>query len=165
MPGDQDRELNRHFLTLWIIWGAMLSSLAMYLLICHMEPGIRRIQGPGFPIDLLRSILLGVSAIELLILYFIRRSMFSPSARGPIHRHVDEKPLISKRMFMSKYASIVIISLAISESIGIYGLVLFILGDDDGTLYTFLLVSSLAMVAFRPKAAELERLAVKHIFK
>ncbi len=165
MPEDQDKELNRHFLTLWVIWGAMLSSLAMYMVICHAAPGIQRLEGPGVSVGLLRNILLGVSAIELLVLYFIRRAMFLPTARGPISRRVESKPLISKRVFMSKYVSIVIISLAISESIAIYGLVLFILGDDYSTLYTFILISALAMVAFRPKAAELERLAVKHIFK
>jgi hypothetical protein len=165
MPEDQDRELNRHFLTLWIIWGAMLSSLAMYLLICHAAPGIQAERPMEVSLGLLRNILLGVSAAELLILYFIRRSMFSPTARGPLNRRIESKPLISKRMFMSKYVSMVIISLAISESLGIYGLVLFILGDNYSTLYTFVLISILAMVAFRPKAVELERLAVKHIFK
>ena len=165
MPEDQDKELNRHFLTLWIIWGAMLSSLVMYLLICHAAPGIRSESPMGVSPGLLGNILLGVSAAELLILYFIRRAMFSPAARGPINRRVEQKPLISKRMFMSKYVSVVIISLAVSESIGIYGFVLFILGDDYSTLYTFILISALAMVAFRPKAAEFERLAVKHIFK
>lgn len=165
MPEEQDKALDRYFLTLWIIWAAMLSSLVMYLLICHAAPGIRAEQPMGIPLGLLGNILLGVSAAELLILYFIRRARFSPTARGPINRHVEQKPLISNRMFMSKYAAIVIVSLAVSESIGIYGLVLFILGDAYSTLYTFILISALAMVAFRPKAAELERLAVKHIFK
>jgi hypothetical protein len=165
MPEDQEKELNRHFLTLWIIWGALLSSLVMYLMICQAVPSIRSWEGTDRDVALLRNILLGVSAAELLFLYFIRRAMFSPRARGPINRRVETDPLISKRVFMAKYSSIVIVSLAISESIGIYGLVLFILGDRYTTLYTFLLVSALAMVAFRPKAAELERLAVKHIFK
>ncbi|MBU2499127.1 MAG: hypothetical protein KKE57_09510 [Proteobacteria bacterium] len=52
------------------------------------------------------------------------------------------------------------ISLALSESIGIYGLVLFFLGDSLRTLYTFIGISALAIIYHRPKREELETLAL-----
>jgi len=53
-----------------------------------------------------------------------------------------------------------IVSLALSESIGIYGLVLFLLGDSFQTLYIFISISALAMFFYRPKREDLETLAI-----
>ena len=64
--------------------------------------------------------------------------------------------------FLAKYITTVIVSLALSESIGIYGFVLFLLGYNFQTLYTFMIVSALAMVFYRPKREELERLAMAY---
>jgi hypothetical protein len=64
--------------------------------------------------------------------------------------------------FVGKYTTFVIVSLALSESIGIYGFVLFLLGDSFQTLYTFIAVSALAMIFYRPKRKELEKLAMTY---
>ncbi len=53
-----------------------------------------------------------------------------------------------------------VVSLALSESIGIYGFVLFLLGDGFRTLYIFIGISALAMFFYRPKREELEALAI-----
>lgn len=50
------------------------------------------------------------------------------------------------------------VSLALSESIAIYGLVLFFLGDDYQSLYLFVGISAIAMFFYRPKKEELEEL-------
>jgi hypothetical protein len=52
-------------------------------------------------------------------------------------------------------------SLALSESIGVYGLVLFFLGESFRTLYIFIGISALAMLLYRPKREELETLAMR----
>ena len=64
--------------------------------------------------------------------------------------------------FIAKYATAVIVSLALSESIGIYGFVLFLLGGGFKTLYIFIAVSALAMVFYRPKREEMEKLAMAY---
>ena len=52
------------------------------------------------------------------------------------------------------------VSLALSEFIGIMGLVLFFLGDNFQVLYTFMAISALAMFFYRPRREELETLAI-----
>ena len=52
-----------------------------------------------------------------------------------------------------------IVSLALSESIGVYGLVLFLIGDSFQTLYIFIGISVVAMFFYRPKREDLETLA------
>jgi hypothetical protein len=49
----------------------------------------------------------------------------------------------------------VIISLALCESVGIYGLVLFFLGKNTMDLYLLLGVSAAAMIYYRPRKDEL----------
>ena len=52
------------------------------------------------------------------------------------------------------------LSLAISESIGVHGFVLFLLGGDFKTLYIFIFISAIAMLVYRPKVEELGQLAI-----
>jgi len=67
---------------------------------------------------------------------------------------------LDQAALLAKYTTVHIVSLALSESIGIYGLVLFFLGDGFGTLSTFLGISALAIYFHRPKKEELEVMVV-----
>ncbi len=168
MPGKNDlkRNVEKQFTVLWIIWGALISALVIYLFMGHvLRPALGPQVSEGFPMDSLRMILMAVSALELFIIYYIRRSLLSPGPSGTITDRKGPKPVINRQLFLGKYTSVVIISNAIAESIGIYGLVLFLLGDTPQTLYLFIAVSAMAMVAFRPKRSEFDHLAVKHIFR
>jgi hypothetical protein len=160
----QEKEAtNKGMLTLWIIWAAMLGSLLIYIVICHqLGVGFKSAEGSDLPLGLLRSILFGMGAVALLIAYFMRRSMLS--ARTGFSKSKPGERMVGWNAppFLAKYATAVIISLALSESIGIYGLILFLLGESFQTLYTFIVVSALAMVFYRPKREELERLAVAY---
>lgn len=53
-----------------------------------------------------------------------------------------------------------IVTLAIAESVAIYGLLLLFLGKDFQSLYIFTAVSAAAMIVHRPKMDEVERLAI-----
>jgi hypothetical protein len=64
-----------------------------------------------------------------------------------------------------KYFRATLISTALSESIGIYGLVLFLLGKDWSSLYFLIIVSAIAMYYFRPKKQELLDLATEMTVK
>ncbi len=170
-PRDNDRrgdrqELDRQFLSLWIIWAAMLSSLVIYVVICHLlEDSLRSGITVGFSLTTLRNILLGVSVAELLVIHSIRRAMTAPGSGRRDSRSKEPRPLIDKRVFMARYMTTVMVTLAIAESIGVYGLVLFLLGGGFNTLYIFILLSALAMVAYRPNTEEFETFAVNHLFR
>jgi hypothetical protein len=160
---EESKAIDKGMKTLWFFWAAMLGSLLAYVFICH-QPGVgfKGVEGSDFPIGLLRSIFSGVGAGALLIAYFMRRSMLSVrlgiSNPKPVERMVkwDGPP------FIGKYATAVIVSLALSENIGIYGFVLFLLGGGFKTFYIFIAVSALAMVYYRPKREEMEKLAMAY---
>jgi hypothetical protein len=160
---EESKAIDKGMRTLWVIWAAMLGSLLMYVFICH-QPGVgfKGVGGSDFPIGLLRNIFFGAGAAAWLMAFFMRRSMLSVRAGiskpKPVERMVkwDAPPCIAK------YATAVIVSLALSESIGIYGFVLFLLGGVFKTLYTFIGISALAMVFYRPKREEIEKLAMAY---
>lgn len=54
----------------------------------------------------------------------------------------------------NRYLTVVIVSLALVESIGIMGLIMFLFGDGYNTLYIFSGLSALGFVLYRPKASE-----------
>jgi hypothetical protein len=148
---------------LWFIWGAMVCSLLIYIFVCHqLGEGFGEGGGADVPVVLLRNIFFILAAAELVMSYFLRRFMLKDRPRTAGAAIVRRASALNQLPFLIQYFAAVVISLALSESIGIYGLVLFLLGGGFKTLYTFIAVSALAMVFYRPKRAEMERLAMAY---
>ena len=164
MLATQEKEaVNKGMLILWVIWGAMLGSLFIYVVVCHvLGEGFGRVEGSDLPIGLFRKILAVVGVVVVLVAYFMRRSILSGQRGIPQPKPVERTIGWNTTPFIAKYIAVVIVSLALSESIGIFGFVLFILGDSFQTLYTFIVVSALAMFFFRPKNEELEKLTIAY---
>ena len=60
---------------------------------------------------------------------------------------------------LSKYLTAMIVSLGMSETIGIYGLVLFMLGKNTMDLYLLIFISAAAMFYYRPQKEKIIELA------
>ena len=54
----------------------------------------------------------------------------------------------------SRYLVTVIVSMALVEVVGVFGLVMFVLGDGFNTLYIFTGLSALGLFLYRPKVDE-----------
>jgi len=151
----------KQLLILWIIWASMLGSLFIYVFICHLcGDQIRRAASPNFPLDLIRSILYGLAIFTIFLTHILRKFMLTARSEGSGPMSLKSSLLSNQPSFLAKYTTAVIVSLVLSESIGIYGVVLFLLGDDFRTLYIFIGISALAMFFYRPKREELETLAI-----
>lgn len=115
--------------------------------------------GEGFPIVLFRNIFFGISIIELMATYFIRKFMMRKPRTDPGSIPVPEPGTHDSVDMQAKYLSAMVVSLALCESIGIYGLLLFFLGDSFQTMYTFMIISAAGMLFHRPKREDFEALA------
>ena len=62
---------------------------------------------------------------------------------------------------VGKYLTVIVIVTAFSESVGIYGVVLFLISKDALSLYQLMILSAIAMVVFRPTKEELIDVAEK----
>jgi hypothetical protein len=154
-------EFEKGLRILWIIWAAMLGSLFIYVFICHLiGEEIRGNMNPEFPIGLLKNILYGAIIVTLLCAHFLRRFMITGRFTSFEVRPYNPGSISRQPALLAKYTVAVLVSLALCEGIGIYGVVLFFLGADLQTLYIFITISGVSMFFYRPKMEELERVTL-----
>ena len=137
------KQLKSDLVILWLILGAMVSMLAVYVFLClYLGDELRVWPDREAPI-LIRTILYAVSIATFPFINLLRHIMLRLNQTMP--------GVTSAR---TRYYTTVLVSLGISETIGVYGLVLFILGDNLNTLYIFCFLSVLAMILYGPKLDE-----------
>jgi hypothetical protein len=157
MEESQKGTVENKLLVMWIIWGAMVGSLVIYIVICNLiGDQIRRPIGSSFPLVLLRNILFGIGIVALIATHFIRKLILRkpPGHPGSVSTPQPSPQDLAK--IYSKYTIAMIISLALCESVGIYGLVLFFLGDSFQAMHAFMIISGAGMFYYRPKREEIE---------
>ena len=159
MDVSQKGTVENKLFVMWIIWGGMVGSLAIYVVICNLiGDQIRRPIGPSFPLTLLRNILFGVSIVTLIATHFIRKLILKKPSGGPESASASQPSPHNIDKTSPKYIVAMIISLVLCESVGIYGLVLFFLGGSFQAMYTFMIISAVGMFYYRPKRDEIETL-------
>ena len=159
---DEREKLDKGWIQIIIIWGALFASLGVYVIVCIVMDkqgnGPRRINSQF--VDTFETALYFVSLITLLFANFIRKKMLSVKDTG-ISNIFSKKISSHQHPAIAKYNITIIITSAMSESIGIYGMVLFFIGQGFQVLYSFIIVSAAAMYYFRPKKEELLKLATQ----
>ena len=157
---ERKENVNR-LLILWIIWGGIFGFLFIYVFICHQfGDEIRRNANLDIPLDLVRNVLYGVAISTLILTRFLRKFLLAGRSSGSESMSLNPPTPSAQSSSIGKYAVAMVVSLALSESIGVYGLVLFFLGESFRTLYIFIGISALAIFLYRPKREELESLAM-----
>lgn len=144
-----DQEIAKSLIPLKMIWFSMLLSLVIYLIIgIVVAPGIQPLLDEKI-LGILRIIFYLLAFITLIATRFIRSVILSKK------NQTIEPAQVSKQSVFQRYQSATIAIIAISESIGIYGLVLFFLGRNSMDLYLLLIISAAAMVIYRPNKADI----------
>ena len=161
MDANKGEVIERGMRPLWVIWALMFGSLCIYIFICHqLGDEFRGNVGSNFPIGTFKNILYIAVIVTIFLTYFFRKFMLSRNLGQSEVKTPNLKLFSSQAPFLAKYTTAMIISLALSESIGIYGLILFFLGDNYQTLYIFIGISALSMYYYRPKREEIEKLSM-----
>ncbi len=143
-----DEELNKGLLTLKVIWFAMLGALIIYLFIgLRIEANLQTSMDKGI-FSILKTVLYLFTVFILVITNYIRKLILS--AKG------QRRPAtqIFQHTALQRYATSMIVAWALSECIGILGLVLFFLGKNRTDLYLLILISAAAMFVYRPRKDE-----------
>ncbi len=161
-------QLNQGMKRLWIIWAIMIGSLGIYPIICHIVgDSLKSDMAPGFNLELLRNILMAMAATQLVFAYFLRKHLLqarpAPFLAGIIARQGTFLAGIIARQgieepAISRYTAAIVITLALSDAVGVFGLLSFFLSKSFQTLYLFLIPAGLAMIFFRPDMEELKEL-------
>ncbi len=147
IPNEEIEKINKELLTLNVIWAAMLLSLFIYVFVGLYTKDTLRITMEKNLIDILRNVFYLMAFITLIGTRFIRKLILSGKGINTNQQsYQSDKPRA-----LARYSSASIVSLAMTESIGIYGLVLFLLGKNEVDLYLFTLIAAATMLIYRPK--------------
>ena len=140
-------------LNLKIIWLGMLASLAIYLFVGLLVETKVQVPMDKDTFAMIKKALYAVAFVTLIATGYIRKHFLSGKVRYRQPTQTSHHPALQK------YIAAMILALAMSESIGIYGLILFLLGKNTMDLYLFILISAAAMFIYRPREDEVIKLA------
>ncbi len=132
----------------WIIVGMMLAMLAAYIIICHMMGGQLQQPLPEAQRVLIRTVFYAVAIVTFPLTNLIRHIQLRLNQTMPCADKAHGN--IAK----GRYLVTVIISMALVEVVGAFGLVMYVFGDGFNTLYIFTGLSALGLFLYRPKADE-----------
>ncbi len=151
---EEIEEIKKGIMPLNMIWGAMLGSLFMYLVVGLYTRNTINIPMEKDVLDKLRLALYAASFVTLTATRSIRKFILN---RKP--GIISRTTVPPKNPVIARYTTAMVIALALSESIGIYGLILFFMGKNAKDLSLFLLVAAAAMISYRPREEEIISLA------
>lgn len=146
-----EQELRRGMAFVRGIWVAMFASLLLYVTIAPMlfttnvsfsEQGYRT----------LRLAFYGGALLTLVLSWGIRRVLLR-AFRPVTPNRSGQHPAVTR------YVSVMMVTMGMSEAIGIYGLILYVLGQQRQDLTLLTLLSAAAMLLYFPKREEILQLA------
>jgi hypothetical protein len=142
---DRDAEMGRMTRTLWILWGAFLSASVLYgvvgsLITRGRSTGIELPVQPG----LFHGILYGVGGLLLVTAFVLK---------GRLTRRAYREPYAA----MIGLQAAMVTGWAVSELVGIIGLVLVVIGGSLTAALPLVLASLIAIALQRPNTAGLRR--------
>ncbi len=148
-----DKELDRGMFVLKIIWSAMLVSLAIYLFVgLQVTKNLQTSMNEDTYI-VFKSVLYILTCLILIATWYIRKFLLSRKGQLVQTTQALDHPIL-QRYFVAS-----IVSWALSEGIGIFGLILFFLGRSTTDLYILILIAVIAMFLYRPKKEDIISLA------
>ena len=150
-------QINKGWTTILIVWIALMGSLGIYLAVCKAVEGQIPVSMADSQFQALKYALFGISALTLAGAYVLRKFLIKKITR-PFNQAAFSS---GAHPAVAGYLTVVIVVLALAESVGIYGMVLFFIGKDAVSLYQLMILAAAAMFFFRPKKEELIELAEK----
>ena len=176
----EPEQLKSDLILPWVILGIMLAMLVAYIIVCQTIGDQLQQPLPEAQRVLIRTVLYAVAIVTFpltnLIRYIqLRLNQTMPHSlaehgkddcmdaggttpgTGEIESRLEQR---SRAMHgavaeaKNRYLVTVIVSLSLIESVGVFGFVTFILGDNFNTLYIFTGLSVLGLYLYRPKVDE-----------
>jgi F0F1-type ATP synthase membrane subunit c/vacuolar-type H+-ATPase subunit K len=145
-----DSGLDNAVKTLTVIWGSMVMSVLIYMFaIPHFIGETINIQLPPEVYQLLRTVLYVVSFGLILGARFISKYMLFGKGGSLQTTRTTSNPALPR------YTTAMIMALALSEAVAIFGLVLFLMAKDIMSLYFLGAVSILSMFMYRPSREDI----------
>ena len=138
--------------TLWLLQGLLLTSLLMTTVFCLQSADQIQTIMAEEQRELTRSILYVIAIITFPMTNLIRYIQLRLNQTMPFSE-TNIRSVAKKR-----YQLTVTVSMLLITSVGAYGVLMFIWGDKQNTLFIFTGLSALGLFLYRPKLPEYEAL-------
>ncbi len=138
-----------------VIGYGMIGTLLIFTAVVETLKGMNyETQGfwPPSALEILRYLLLGITLIEFFMIRIVKKMILSGGGRMSTLSNQGD-PLLSK---VQKLFTAAIVTFAFCESVGIYGLVLFIIGGSSFDFYLFIFLSLVFFAVYFPKYPQWE---------
>ena len=153
---EEMQHLQKNWKVNMIIWGAIFASLPVYLIICKLLDKQQLVgQDPDLPMETIAIVLIVASIVTLFVTSLIRKKLIKVENSRVIVSDETGLSVPWVHQVTARYTAAMVISAALSESIGIYGLVVFLLSQNFVLFYQFLFLSAAGMLYYRPRKEEL----------
>ena len=158
-PTREIRQLKAGMLKVWIVWIAMFLTLVFSLIFVFLlGKNVEKMYHPQ-TVRQITLILYGVAPAGLILAYFIRKYMLHRASSRPLPEETGNTPG-QIAPYIARYKPVVVVSLAISESIAAFGLTIFFMNGSLGAFSVFFAISLVGLFLYRPKFEEVEKLAI-----
>ncbi len=127
----------------WLVWLAISLALVIYNIICIVFAQEIRLDWPESERIVIRTVLYVIAIILFPLTNVIKHILIRLNQTMPGERSAEHR-----------YLTTVVVSLFMVESVPVFGVVMFILGDDFNTLYIFSVLGALGLFLHRPKSDE-----------
>jgi hypothetical protein len=131
---------------IWVFWFSMLMMWLGITLFFDFTGDQYRLATPESPPVFLRSMLYVVTIATFPLSNLLRHILIRLNETIP-----------GAGSAKSRYSKTILISMLIANSIGCYGVLLYLRGDTINTLYIFSSLSALALWLYRPKPQEYQQ--------
>lgn len=152
----ENKQLESDLILHWIIVIMMLSMLIAYNIICHLMGSEIQVNIDEDQRILIRTVFYIIAIILFPMVSLIRHILLRLNQTMP-----GDLPA------KNRYLTTIIITLVLVEAVGVFGFVMFVLGDGFNTLYIFSTLGALGIYLHRPKQDEyggiIEALRVQHL--
>lgn len=137
-------EIERGWKSVYSIWIAMLIALFFYLIIGLFLRDKVSFNFEESTVEIIRYVFYFLSVLTIGSIGILRKTVFRSDTAGKMHRSISDNSAVAK------YSASIIFSLALAETIAVYGLVLFLLGKNTKDLYVLIFLSAATMIYYRP---------------
>lgn len=156
MTLDNINQSKPNFTHAWIMVGFMCFSQLVYILLCHYLPDFLQQAALVMAISEEQRVLVRTIFYVIAIITFPLTNLI---------RHIQlrlNQTVASDKPLNKRYLLTVIVSQSIISVIGVFGLVMFFLGDGFNTLYIFSALAFLGFFLHRPKEHEYQSIMAHH---
>lgn len=141
-------KMNNKLITHWFVCAAMILLLLSVNMICHVWGAEIRVKVDESQRLLLRTLLYVIAIALFPLTNLVRHILLRLNQTMPGSKTAEQR-----------YLTTVLVTQAMIEPVSVFGVLMFILGDDFNTLYIFSLMGLLGIFLHQPKLDELQDIA------